>query len=391
MPIKRMWGGRFEESGSDLVNKFGASIEFDQEMAQEDIQGSLAHVKMLKATKILDAVDADAIIKGLETLDEKLKQGQLSFNIENEDIHMNIEALLTEEIGPVAGKLHTGRSRNDQVATDLHLYVKERLPQVIVAIKKLQQVLVDKASANFETIMPGYTHMQHAQPISYGHYLMAYFQMLQRDAERFEFNMLPVNCYLVYDSTKEAAIIDPGCFYAEERDFLRDYIKSKGLTPKHLLCTHLHLDHVFGCKFIKDTYGLGIEANPADEYWLQQAPQQARTFGLTYPEIHEPIEKPLFDGDKVTFGDLELEAICVPGHSPGSLAFYSREKKVLFSGDVLFQGSIGRADLQGGNFEELKEAICNRLFTLPDDVTVYPGHGPSTTIGYEKRNNPFFI
>lgn len=209
--------------------------------------------------------------------------------------------------------------------------------------------------------------------------------------KRFEFNMLPVNCYLVYDSTKEAAIIDPGCFYAEERDFLRDYIKSKGLTPKHLLCTHLHLDHVFGCKFIKDTYGLGIEANPADEYWLQQAPQQARTFGLTYPEIHEPIEHPLFDGDKVTFGDLELEAICVPGHSPGSLAFYSREKKVLFSGDVLFQGSIGRADLQGGNFEELKEAICNRLFTLPDDVTVYPGHGPSTTIGYEKRNNPFFI
>ncbi len=209
--------------------------------------------------------------------------------------------------------------------------------------------------------------------------------------KRFEFNMLPVNCYLVYDSTKEAAIIDPGCFYAEERDFLRDYIKSKGLTPKHLLCTHLHLDHVFGCKFIKDTYGLGIEANPADEYWLQQAPQQARTFGLTYPEIHEPIEKPLFDGDKVTFGDLELEAICVPGHSPGSLAFYSSEKKVLFSGDVLFQGSIGRADLQGGNFEELKEAICNRLFTLPDDVTVYPGHGPSTTIGYEKRNNPFFI
>lgn len=209
--------------------------------------------------------------------------------------------------------------------------------------------------------------------------------------KRFEFNMLPVNCYLVYDSTKEAAIIDPGCFYAEERDFLRDYIKSKGLTPKHLLCTHLHLDHVFGCKFIKDTYGLGIEANPADEYWLQQAPQQARTFGLTYPEIHEPIEQPLFDGDKVTFGDLELEAICVPGHSPGSLAFYSREKKILFSGDVLFQGSIGRADLQGGNFEELKEAICNRLFTLPDDVTVYPGHGPSTTIGYEKRNNPFFI
>ena len=207
----------------------------------------------------------------------------------------------------------------------------------------------------------------------------------------FEFNMLPVNCYLAYDNTKEAVIIDPGCLYTEEKEFLRDYIASKGLTVKHQLCTHLHLDHVFGCKFIKETYGLGIEANPADEYWLEQAPHQARAFGLTYPEIKEPIETPLFDGDIITFGNLQLEAICVPGHSPGSLAFYCREKRVLFSGDVLFQGSIGRADLQGGNFEELKENICNRLFTLPDDVAVYPGHGPSTTIGYEKRNNPFFI
>lgn len=209
--------------------------------------------------------------------------------------------------------------------------------------------------------------------------------------KRFEFNMLPVNCYLAYDNTKEAVIIDPGCLYTEEKEFLRDYIASKGLTVKHQLCTHLHLDHVFGCKFIKETYGLGIEANPADEYWLEQAPHQARAFGLTYPEIKEPIETPLFDGDIITFGNLQLEAICVPGHSPGSLAFYCREKLVLFSGDVLFQGSIGRADLQGGNFEELKENICNRLFTLPDDVAVYPGHGPSTTIGYEKRNNPFFI
>lgn len=209
--------------------------------------------------------------------------------------------------------------------------------------------------------------------------------------KRFEFNMLPVNCYLAYDNTKEAVIIDPGCLYTEEKEFLRDYIASKGLTVKHQLCTHLHLDHVFGCKFIKETYGLGIEANPADEYWLEQAPHQARAFGLTYPEIKEPIETPLFDGDIITFGNLQIEAICVPGHSPGSLALYCREKRVLFSGDVLFQGSIGRADLQGGNFEELKENICNRLFTLPDDVAVYPGHGPSTTIGYEKRNNPFFI
>lgn len=118
----------------------------------------------------------------------KLAAGKLEFSLANEDIHMNLEALLTKEIGPVAGKLHTARSRNDQVATDFHLYVKERLPQVITAIKHLQRVLLTQAEANLETVMPGYTHLQHAQPISYGHYLMAYFAMFQRDVERFEFN-----------------------------------------------------------------------------------------------------------------------------------------------------------------------------------------------------------
>lgn len=183
-----MWGGRFEKAASELVDEFGALISFDQEMAKEDIMGSLAHVKMLKATNILSATDADQIIKGLEELKTELADHGLHFTVANEDIHMNIEALLTEKIGPVAGKLHTGRSRNDQVATDFHLYIKERLPKVVAAIKELQQALVRLASENVETIMPGYTHMQHAQPISYGHYLMAYFQMFQRDVERFQFN-----------------------------------------------------------------------------------------------------------------------------------------------------------------------------------------------------------
>ena len=188
MAVKRMWGGRFEATGAKWVEEFGASISFDQQMAAEDLEGSLAHVTMLKETKILPAADADQIITGLKKLQDQLEAGKLTFTVENEDIHMNLEALLTEEIGPVAGKLHTARSRNDQVATDLHLYVKHRLPHVIGAIKDLQKVLVKKAAANVETIMPGYTHLQHAQPISYGHYLMAYFQMLQRDVERFEFN-----------------------------------------------------------------------------------------------------------------------------------------------------------------------------------------------------------
>lgn len=189
MSTKKLWGGRFTETGAKYVDDFGASIGFDQLLAAEDITGSLAHVKMLEKTGILDAADVDQIVAGLEKLEQQLQKGELEFSTVNEDIHMNIEALLTDEIGPVAGKLHTARSRNDQVATDFHLYMKHQLPKVLDRLHDLETVLVEKASENVETIMPGYTHLQHAQPISYGHYLLAYYQMFKRDMERFEFNM----------------------------------------------------------------------------------------------------------------------------------------------------------------------------------------------------------
>ncbi|MFC6164529.1 argininosuccinate lyase [Lactiplantibacillus dongliensis] len=188
MSTGKLWGGRFTETGAKYVDEFGASIGFDQLLAAEDITGSLAHVKMLKQTGILDAADVDQIVAGLEKLEQQLKAGELHFSTVNEDIHMNIEALLTDEIGPVAGKLHTARSRNDQVATDFHLYMKHQLPKVLDRLHDLETVLVNKASENVETIMPGYTHLQHAQPISYAHYLLAYYQMFKRDMERFEFN-----------------------------------------------------------------------------------------------------------------------------------------------------------------------------------------------------------
>ncbi|AVW09650.1 argininosuccinate lyase [Lactiplantibacillus paraplantarum] len=189
MSTKKLWGGRFTETGAKYVDDFGASISFDQLLAAEDIAGSLAHVKMLKKTGILPAQDVDQIVAGLETLAERQKQGKLEFSTVNEDIHMNIESLLTEEIGPVAGKLHTARSRNDQVATDFHLYLKHQLPLILDRLHELETVLVAKASENVETVMPGYTHLQHAQPISYAHYLLAYYQMFKRDMDRFEFNM----------------------------------------------------------------------------------------------------------------------------------------------------------------------------------------------------------
>ena len=188
MSTQKLWGGRFTATGAQYVDDFGASISFDQELAAEDIAGSLAHVKMLKKTGILPAADVDQIVAGLETLDQRLQAGKLEFSTVNEDIHMNIEALLPAEIGPVAGKLHTARSRNDQVATDLHLYLKHRLPLILTRLHQLETVLVDKASQHVETVMPGYTHLQHAQPISYAHYLLAYYQMFRRDAERLTFN-----------------------------------------------------------------------------------------------------------------------------------------------------------------------------------------------------------
>ncbi len=208
--------------------------------------------------------------------------------------------------------------------------------------------------------------------------------------KRFEFNMFPVNCYVLWDETKEAAVIDPGCFYDEEKKKLKDFITSNGLTPKHLLNTHLHLDHIFGNPFMLQEFGLHARANQADEYWLESAPKQSRMFGFQLKEEPVPLGQYLHDGDTITFGRTTLEAIHVPGHSPGSLVFYCKEDNCMFSGDVLFQGSIGRADLAGGNFDELKEHICSRLFVLPNDTVVYPGHGAPTTIGIEKVENPFF-
>lgn len=190
--------------------------------------------------------------------------------------------------------------------------------------------------------------------------------------KKFEFNMFPVNCYVLSDETKEAVIIDAGCFYEEEKQALKRYIDSNNLTVKHLLNTHLHLDHIFGNPFLLQEYGLKAEANQADEFWLEQAPAQSRMFGFQLPEAPVPLGKYIFDGDIITFGNTQLEAIHVPGHSPGSIVYYCKEDHCIFSGDVLFQGSIGRADLTGGNFDELREHICSRLFVLPPDTVVYP-------------------
>ncbi|RSJ71051.1 Argininosuccinate lyase 1 [Streptococcus oralis] len=185
----KLWGGRFEGTVEEWVEQFGASISFDHQLAKFDLMGSLAHVQMLGQTSILSLEEAEQIQDGLQALLRDLEAGELHFDIANEDIHMNMEVLLTEKIGPLAGKLHTARSRNDQVATDMHLYLKEQLGNVLDKLANLNSVLLDLAEKHVETIMPGYTHLQHAQPISFAHHLMAYYNMFQRDSERFAFNL----------------------------------------------------------------------------------------------------------------------------------------------------------------------------------------------------------
>ena len=185
----KLWGGRFEGTVEDWVEQFGASISFDHQLAKFDLMGSLAHVQMLGQTGILSLEEAEQIQDGLQALLRDLEAGELHFDIANEDIHMNMEVLLTEKIGPLAGKLHTARSRNDQVATDMHLYLKEQLGHVLDKLANLNSVLLDLVEKHVETIMPGYTHLQHAQPISFAHHLMAYYNMFQRDSERFAFNL----------------------------------------------------------------------------------------------------------------------------------------------------------------------------------------------------------
>lgn len=182
--MTKLWGGRFQKSAEQWVDEFGASIGFDQQLVMEDLAGSIAHVKMLGDCKILPQDDVTAILNGLEQLKEKAAKDELVFEVANEDIHLNLEKLLIDLIGPVGGKLHTGRSRNDQVATDMHLFLKHRVVEIVDSIKAFQKAILTQAEQHVETIAPGYTHLQRAQPISFAHHLMAYFWMLERDQER---------------------------------------------------------------------------------------------------------------------------------------------------------------------------------------------------------------
>jgi glyoxylase-like metal-dependent hydrolase (beta-lactamase superfamily II) len=207
--------------------------------------------------------------------------------------------------------------------------------------------------------------------------------------KKFIVNPIQVNCYLLWDETKEAVLIDCGALFPGEREEIKEFINANGLTLKHYLNTHLHFDHIFGNAFVKETFGIGTEANDADWPWAENIQERVARFGLRYEEKIPAIERVLNDGDEILFGDNRIVAIAVPGHSPGSLAYHIPDAKMLFSGDALFRGSIGRTDFPDSNHRALIYAIREKLLTLPADTAVYPGHDRETTIAFEKMNNMY--
>jgi argininosuccinate lyase len=249
--MSKLWGGRFTKQTDQLVEEYTASITFDKELAEEDIQGSVAHVTMLGQCGILPAEDVARIKEGLEKVRGRIQRGEQVFSVADEDIHMNIEKALIDEIGPVGGKLHTGRSRNDQVATDMHLYLRKRVVEFVDLLVKLQSALIGQAKDNLDTILPGYTHLQRAQPILFAHHLMAYVSMFGRDIERLQdsykrIDTLPLGAgalagtTFAIDRLFTAQQLNFGRVYensldaVSDRDFIVEFLADASLIMMHL-------------------------------------------------------------------------------------------------------------------------------------------------------------
>jgi len=281
--MSKLWGGRFTKKTDQLVEEYTASITFDKELAIEDIQGSMAHVSMLGKCGVLPAEDVDTIKNGLQQVLGMIERGELEYTIANEDIHMNIEKTLIDLIGPVGGKLHTGRSRNDQVATDMHLYLRKRVVEFVGLLQKLQEALITQAKANIDTIVPGYTHLQRAQPILLAHHLMAYVSMFGRDIERLQdsykrINVLPLGAGALAGTTfaidrhYTAELLGFDSVYensldaVSDRDFIVEFLSNASMIMVHLsrLCEEmvLWMSTEFGFIELDDAFCTGSSIMP---------------------------------------------------------------------------------------------------------------------------------
>ncbi|MEW4372651.1 argininosuccinate lyase [Paenibacillus kandeliae] len=249
--MSKLWGGRFTKQTNHLVEEYTASIHFDKALAEEDIQGSLAHVTMLGKCGIVPAEDVETIKAGLNKVLDNIRAGNVQFSVSDEDIHMNIEKHLIEEVGAVGGKLHTGRSRNDQVATDMHLYLRNRVVELTGLLHALQEALIGQAKANLNTIIPGYTHLQRAQPILFAHHLMAYVSMFERDIDRLKdsykrINVLPLGAgalagttfpidrHFVAEQLGFDGVYENSLDAVSDRDFIVEFLAGASLIMTHL-------------------------------------------------------------------------------------------------------------------------------------------------------------
>jgi argininosuccinate lyase len=245
------WSGRFNEPVAELVKRFTASIDFDRRLAEHDIAGSLAHARMLHKVELLNAADLAAIEQGLGQIRDEIRAGKFEWSLDREDVHMNIESRLTALVGDAGKRLHTARSRNDQVATDVRLYLRAAIDEILVLVRSVQRALLELADRHTDTIMPGFTHMQVAQPVSYAHHLMAYFEMLSRDAQRLvdcrkRVNRLPLGSAALAGTTfaidrlqvaKELAfdgVCENSIDAVSDRDFAIEFCAAAALLMTHL-------------------------------------------------------------------------------------------------------------------------------------------------------------
>lgn len=360
----KLWGGRFAKATDKTVDDFNSSIRFDQRLYKQDILGSIAHVTMLGKQGIIPSEDSVTITKALEKILEDIEQGLIEFDVEAEDIHMNIEKILIERIGEVGKKLHTGRSRNDQVALDMRMYVKSEILVIDQMIKELQIVLLDIIKENTNTIMPGYTHLQKAQPVTLAHYLMAYFEMLKRDRSRLmdtykRTNVLPLGsgalATTTYPLDREyvASLLefDSVCLNSmdgvSDRDFCIELLNTLSILMMHLSRFSeeviLWCSHEFGFIELDDAFSTGSSIMPQkknpDIAELVRG-KTGRVYGslmsllATMKSLPLAYNKDMQEDKEVTFDAIDTVKMCLP-------IFKDMIRTMRVNKDRMYQGAGG--------------------------------------------------
>lgn len=386
----KLWGGRFAKSTNAMVDDFNSSIRFDERLYKHDIMGSIAHVTMLAKQDIISSEDMEIIKKGLEELLVEIEAGEVEFDISEEDIHMNLEKLLILKVGDVGKKLHTGRSRNDQVALDIRLYMRDELETIDGLIKNLQQVILDMAGENLDTIMPSYTHLQKAQPITFAHHLMAYFEMLKRDRDRLldakrRMNALPLGAGALATTTypldreyvAELLSFDDICLNSldavSDRDFLIEILNAFATMMMHL--SRFSEEIILWCsnefQFIEldDAYSTGSSIMPQkknpDIAELVRG-KTGRVYGslmsllTTMKALPLAYNKDMQEDKEVTFDALDNVKMCLPIFSDMLKTSKVRKDKMYAGAGGGFTNATDAADYlvkKGMAFRDAHEVI----------------------------------